>query len=623
MKRRSLSVGSCLGLVAAMVASVLGAAEPEAIPDEWLTVAERSEFRATSSYDETLEFIERLAKKMPEIRLDYYGVSPQGRPMPLVIVSEDRELTPQRAAASGKALVLVQNGIHSGEIDGKDACLMILRDMALGRHRDLLKSINLLIVPIYNVDGHERVSPYNRANQNGPVEGMGFRTTADGHDLNRDHLKLETPEARAVIGLFNEWQPHLHVDDHVTNGVDHDWVLTYTWVESPQLAPSLHAWVEDHLPAVAKATEQAGHRVGPYVWLLDRDDPSKGFRSYVGEPRYATGYYPLRNRPSILVENHAHKPYRLRVLANRDFLLALFAQVAEGRESLIEAVRAAEERTIASGRAKAEASEVILTYEPETAEDRILFPVYAWESRPSVVLGVPLIRYHSGEVREVEVPWSHRPRKAISVARPRGYVVLPGWPVIERRLQDHGLRVLRLTREARVQAETIRISERPRGDGARTTYQGLSLISVDVERSAGSQRVPEGALWIPADQPDFEVAVQLLEPEAPDSLVSWGLLSIVMERKEYMDSRKLEQLVPELLRDTATREAWEAALQDENFAADPSARWAWWYHRTEYWDETVGLLPVLRVMDAPDLSTEPWSGPRWSTEATTILRPVR
>ena len=248
-----------------MVASVLGAAEPEAIPDEWLTVAERSEFRATSSYDETLEFIERLAKKMPEIRLDYYGVSPQGRPMPLVIVSEDRELTPQRAAASGKALVLVQNGIHSGEIDGKDACLMILRDMALGRHRDLLKSINLLIVPIYNVDGHERVSPYNRANQNGPVEGMGFRTTADGHDLNRDHLKLETPEARAVIGLFNEWQPHLHVDDHVTNGVDHDWVLTYTWVESPQLAPSLHAWVEDHLPAVAKATEQAGHRVGPYV----------------------------------------------------------------------------------------------------------------------------------------------------------------------------------------------------------------------------------------------------------------------------------------------------------------------------------------------------------------------
>jgi len=623
VKHRFLSIGLCLGIVATLLSTALGAAEPSAIPDEWLTVAERSDFRATSSYDETLEFIERLAERMPEIQLEFYGVSPQGRPMPVVIVSEDRQLTPQRAAASDKALILVQNGIHSGEIDGKDACLMILRDMALGRHRQLLKSVNLLIVPIYNVDGHERVSPYNRANQNGPVEGMGFRTTADGHDLNRDHLKLETPEARAVIGLFNEWQPHLHVDDHVTNGVDHDWVLTYTWVESPQLAPSLHAWVEDHLPAAVAATEKAGHRVGPYVWLLDRNDPSKGFRSYVGEPRYATGYYPLRNRPSILVENHAHKPYRLRVLANRDFLLALFEQVAKGREALIAAVRAAEERTIALGRAKAEASEVVLTYEPETAEDKIIFPIYAWESRPSEVLGAPLIRYKSGEVQEVEVPWSHRPRESTTVVRPRGYLVLPGWPVIERRLHDHGLRVLRLTQEARVNAETIRISKRPRAEGARSTYQGLSLISVDVERSAGLRQVPEGALWIPADQPDFEVAVQLLEPEAADSLVSWGLLSIVMERKEYMDSLKLEQLVPELLRDPATREAWEAALKDDDFASDPSARWAWWYRRTEYWDETVGLLPVLRVMDAPDLSTGPWSGPRWSIEAPTTPRPVR
>jgi len=612
-----------LGIATALVVPGISAAESETIPDEWLTVAERSDFRATSSYGETLEFIERLAERMPEIRLEFYGVSAQGRPMPVVVVSEDLQLTPQRAAESGKALVLVQNGIHSGEIDGKDACLMILRDMALGRHRELLKSVNLLIVPIYNVDGHERVSPYNRANQNGPVEGMGFRTTADGHDLNRDHLKLETPEARAVIGLFNRWQPHLHVDDHVTNGVDHDWVLTYTWVESPQLAPSLHAWVEAHLPAVVAATEQAGHRVGPYVSLLDRNDPTKGFGSYVGEPRYATGYYPLRNRPSILVENHAHKPYRMRVLANRDFLLALFEQVAAGRAELIEAVRAAEQRTIYMGSAKAEASKIVLTYESEAAEEEILFPVYAWESRPSTVLGVPLIRYESGQVREIEVPWSHRPREGASVGRPRGYLVLPGWPVIEQRLQDHGLRVMRLTREAQVEAETIRISARPGREGPTRTYQGLSQISTDVERSAGRHHVPQGTLWIPADQPDFEVAVQLLEPEAPDSLVSWGLLSIVLERKEYMDSRKLEELAPGLLRDPATREAWEAALQNEEFAADPSARWAWWYRKTPYWDKTVGLLPVLRVMTAPAVSTEPWSGPSWSIVEPTRPRPVR
>jgi hypothetical protein len=163
----------------------------------------------------------------------------------------------------------------------------------------------------------------------------------------------------------------------------------------------------------------------------------------------------------------------------------------------------------------------------------------------------------------------------------------------------------------------------PAQEGPARTYQGLSQISPDVERSAGRHRVPKGALWIPADQPDFEVAVQLLEPDAPDSLVSWGLLSIVMERKEYIDSRKLEELAPELLRDPATREAWESALRDEAFAADPSARWAWWYRQTPYWDESVGLLPVLRVMTAPAVLTEPWSGPDWSLDAPTRPRSVR
>ncbi|HXV75917.1 MAG TPA: M14 family metallopeptidase, partial [Candidatus Polarisedimenticolaceae bacterium] len=283
------------------IAGATAAETDRAIPSRLLTVAERTDFRATASYEETLDFIRGLSREMPEIGLETFGVSPEGRPLPLVVVAAAGADDPARAAAAGKAVVLIQNGIHAGEIDGKDACLMILRDMVRGRHRAWLDSLVLLIVPIYNVDGHERVSPYNRANQNGPVDGMGFRTTADGHDLNRDHLKLETPEARAMIGLFNRWRPQLHVDNHVTNGSDHDWVLTYSWAEAPQLAPSLHDWVERILPVVVERTANHGHRLGPYVWLLDDTDPSAGFRSWVGEPRYATGYYPLRNRPSILV----------------------------------------------------------------------------------------------------------------------------------------------------------------------------------------------------------------------------------------------------------------------------------------------------------------------------------
>ncbi len=205
-------------------------------PDEWLTVAEKSDFRATSSYDETMDFLHRLEAAAPGlIRVSDFGRSAQGRPLPLVIVSSDGAFTPEAAAATGKPVVLLQSCIHAGEVDGKDATLMVLRDIALGRKPELAKGVIILFAPIYNADGHERVSPYNRSNQNGPVEGMGYRATANGINLNRDFLRLESPEARAMARLAAVWNPHLHVDNHVTNGSDHAWVLTWLVAEAPQL----------------------------------------------------------------------------------------------------------------------------------------------------------------------------------------------------------------------------------------------------------------------------------------------------------------------------------------------------------------------------------------------------
>src|SRR5262249_18740669 len=160
-------------------------------------------------YDETMAFLRKLAARMPEMHLDVYGTSPQGRPMPYVVVSKERAFTAEQARAAGKPVVMIQNGIHAGEIEGKDACLMILRDLALGRHREILDAMTLVVIPIYNVDGHERVSPFNRPNQDGPRAGMGFRATASGFDLNRDYIKLSSVEARAMVSLIDAWRPHL------------------------------------------------------------------------------------------------------------------------------------------------------------------------------------------------------------------------------------------------------------------------------------------------------------------------------------------------------------------------------------------------------------------------------
>jgi len=234
------------------------------------------------------------------------------------------------------------------------------------------------------------------------------------------------------------------------------------------------------------------------------------------------------------------------------------------------------------------------------------FPVYDWYHETSTLYGAPMLHYRRGQVREIDVPWVHRVEPELTLPRPRGYLVQPGWPVIERRLRDHGLVVRRLRAAATLEVETIRVSEPRQSPRANPSYQGLTPISVEVRRGLEKRDLPEGTLWIPADQPDFEVAVQLLEPEAPDSLLAWGLLSGVLERKEYIDSRVLEGLVQGMLEDPATAEAWKRVLEDESFAADASARYLWWYRRTPHWDETLGLMPVMRLLQPLKLDTTEW-----------------
>ncbi len=571
------------------------AARASDVPPEWLTPAETAAFEATPSLDETRACLARLAGRWPALRLTEYGTSGAGRGMPLAIVSADGTFSPVAAARSGKTVLLIQSGIHSGEIDGKDASLMLLRDIALGRV-PVPRSLVLLFVPIYNVDGHERVSPFNRPNQDGPRKGMGFRTTAAGLDLNRDHLKLDSAEARALVALVNAWRPHLHVDNHVTDGCEFAWTLTYGTAEAPQAPPAIDAWLHGHLPAVLKAVEAAGFGTGPYVSLVDGKDPSKGFDSWSGGGRFSTGYFALRNRPSILVEMHSYKPYRERVLGNRAFLAALIAEVAKDPKALRDAVLAAEHVTVEEGRPGAPPSTIDVRIEDPKEADRITFPVYEWTTAVSTVTGKEAIAYRRGKIKPLEVPWYHRTVVGLTAPRPRGYVLLPGWAEVEKRLLAHGLRTERLRFPVTLDATEFRASA-PKFE--KTSYQGRVAVTATITTHDGPQTFPAGSLFIPADQPDFAVAVQLLEPQSDDSLFHWGFFDSVMEGKEYIDTRNLEGLAREMLKDPAVAKEWETALADPEFAKDTSARYDWWYRRTPYYDKQKGQVPVFRALKRP------------------------
>lgn len=576
----------------AVLAAPLGAAERPKVPippDHW-TKVELNGFRATPSYDETLAFLRRLEKTSPYLRLSFFGTTAEGRPMPLVVASRDEAFTPEAAAKSGKPVVLVLNGIHSGEIDGKDACLILLRDMALGNRPDLLDSLTLLVVPIYNVDGHERPSKWNRPNQDGPVEGMGFRTTSQGLDLNRDFLKADAPETRALLSLVAAWDPDLFVDDHVTDGSDAQATVTVSYGGEPATPEPLRAWLETVMRPALAEVEEAGWKTSPYIEWVDPLDPAKGIDVGPTEPRYGTCYMPLRGIPSVLVEMHALKPYGERVRANAAFLSALLSRVGAAPKPLKEARAAA----LAAARTAPAGSTFVLAGETDLARpEKIDFPGYAWEQVVSPVTGRPRLVYDATKPVSVPMPVYRHAKPTVSATRPAAYVVPAGWPGVEEKLRAHGLRFSKLDAPRTLAVGTFRASEPTL---ATSPYQGRVRVSAKVAGAIETRTVPAGSLYIPLDDALAPVAMHLLEPAGPDSLFAWGVTSAALETKEYIDTRVLEPIAAKMLKDDPKLAAeWEAKLKDPKFAADARARHRFFYVRTPYWDESVGLLPVFRL----------------------------
>src|SRR5678816_3199060 len=318
---------------------------------EWATHAEQTNYRETPTYADTIDYCRRLAAASPAIEFRSFGNSGQGRELPLLVASESQSFTPETAKAGGKAVVLIQACIHSGEPDGKDAGFALLRDLTITKSvPSILENAVLLFIPIYNTDGHERSSPYSRINQNGPVS-MGWRTTRTYQNLNRDYMKADTPETRAWLKLWNEWQPDLFIDCHVTDGADYRCNITYHHEHHDGVDSAVLEWEREVFGRkVAPATEAAGNIISWYLEFVDNRNLELGTRDFNGSPRFSTGYVPLRNRPGILIETHMIKDYRSRVIGTYDFLRAALTEVNNDPDRLVRIGREADQRTVEAGR---------------------------------------------------------------------------------------------------------------------------------------------------------------------------------------------------------------------------------------------------------------------------------
>jgi hypothetical protein len=579
-------------LLLALLPWHLLAAAPETA-DDWRTAAEIDEYRSTPRLDATMAWLERLAAATDQIRVGTFGTSPEGRSLPVVVASSDGSFTPQLARERGKTVLWVQAGIHAGEIEGKDAGLALLRDLTVGgRHPGLLDRTVLVFIPVFNVDGHERMGPFNRINQNGPQQ-MGWRATAQDLNLNRDHMKADAPEMRAWLDLFQQWQPHLVVDVHTTNGADYEYDLTWYLEEWGNQSEAVRAWQRDALIGrVFPATDRHGHLLGPYINLVDHRDIRKGLVNFGSGPRFSTGYVALHQRAGLLVETHMLKPYKQRVQATHALLLELLRELDARGGALREAVAAGEAAVLE--RAQDDAPEVAVAFRPTDEAETFALRGVAFSQQRSEVSGDTWTRYDPSTPRRYEVPFRRAMLPAARAALPAAYVLEASATEAIARVDAHGLRHFRLPRATTVAARGWRVSN---PQWATAPFEGrIGLVAFDAEDLAREIELPAGSVVVPLAQPAADVAVQLFEPQAPDALLRWGFFNAVFERKEYGDPRKLEQLARDLLEARpGLRAEFEQRLADPAFAASPAARLDFFHRRSPYADPGLGVLPVWRV----------------------------
>ena len=551
---------------------------PVPATDPWATPGEKSGLVESPDYAATVAFARKMAEASPLLSIETFGKSPQGRDMIAVVA--------RKASSGKKPVLLVQSGIHSGEIDGKDAGLMLLRDIAFRNKDSLLDKVDLVFVPIFNVDGHERSSRTNRPNQRGPLV-QGWRTTSQNYNLNREYLKADAPEMQAMIGLIRKYDPVLYLDLHVTDGTDHQYDVAFAfsgWDGLYAYSPTIGRWLDKSFrPAVSSALTKAGHTPGYYVSAIDNRDPLKGISHDSDTPRFSTGYGDHARIPTVLVETHSLKPHRQRVLGTYTLVEQALKLVGDDQAALLSAI--AEDR-------QARPKEITLSWKPlKDPIATIPFLGIAHEIYRSEISGREEIRWLGKKVTQLMPVYGVEPDK-VNLLPVAWWVPATASDVIAR-MKLHGITMEQVEAPRTLRLDMVRLVEPKLG----AAIEGrVPVTAKDYVHEMRDETMPPGSVRVPSNQPLGLLAAAMLEAESPDSFLAWNFFPGMLQRTEYMEGYVVEPMAAAMLaRDPQLKADFEKRLaEDKAFAANPIARLQWFYERSPYYDARYLLYPVGR-----------------------------
>ena len=497
------------------------------VPDALLTVAERSEFKATARHADVVALLDRIAAGSELVNRTSVGRSGEGREIAAVIISDPPVTTPEEAARQirerGKLVVMAIGNIHGGEVCGKEALCMLARELATRKSHPLLRDLIIILAPIYNADGNEQFGKNNRRGQKGPQEGMGRRANAGGLDLNRDFIKMEAPETQGLIGFVRAWDPSVFIDTHTTNGSYHRYVITYEGPKTPAGSKRLIEFTRDTMfPAITRIANEKYDVPSFFYGNFNREHTR--WTTYEATARFGTSYIGMRNRIGILCEAYSYATFKQRVLGTRDFVKACFEYAAANKERVRELLADIDAETVAAGENPRADDLVALRSAIGPGPKKVMVAGRVEEpaEESSGEDRNPRRRRRmisTGEPKDYEVElWIHF-SAAHAVRRPYAYLIPAELTNVIDKLRQHGVRLGTLDDDAELSVEIYRIDK---VEHAEREFQKHRMATVEATRRSETRRMPAGTVVVRTAQPLGNLIVYLLEPECEDGLTAWN-----------------------------------------------------------------------------------------------------
>ncbi|NQU34668.1 MAG: M14 family metallopeptidase [Bacteroidetes bacterium] len=483
-----------------------------------LTVAEKSEYTSTSRYTDVMHFITKLTKQSPYIKIDTIAQSAEGYYVPMLVIANPMPDSPKDIG--DRIVVYIQANIHAGEVEGKESTQMLARDLIKNPDSEILKNVVVLITPILNIDGNEKINTKNRTNQVGPINGVGVRYNGQNLDLNRDAMKLETPEIKGVVeNILNVWDPSITVDCHTTNGSFHEEPITFTWMMNPNGDRNLINYMRDNMMPDVHRTLWDSYNVENifYGEFIDRMDYSKGWSSYACEPRYLVNYIGIRNRLAILNENYVYADYKTRVLGCYSLLRTILEYASEHKSEIENILSEADMQTVRRGLSLSKLDSFAIEYEGKPTPELITIKAFETDTIPGVR---GYWRYKSSDRKvTVTVPYIADFYATKNVKFPYAYAISVSDPEVISLLVSHGINISRLKENTKLMVEKFNIDELK---GSQRLNQGHYTNSVKGKFIEEEKDFPKGTYIVQTNHKLGSLIASLLEPQSDDGLLKWN-----------------------------------------------------------------------------------------------------